>query len=234
MKNNKKGFSLIELSIVLIIIGLLVAGITGGASLIKSAELRSFMSELRNYQTAVNAYYTATGELPGSEGSSQINFTKSCLAWANMMKEGVVDVDVSAVNSDMDECTQGTENGVGAESAVSKFTSENSPTSKLKGGLYAIGYNNDMADNVIFVVAADETPGKLTAAESPSNAKTDTSSMTIKDARSVDEKMDNGIIDSGKMFGFTGPTVGEVTACDYDDTDNDSTTICNVAISIGL
>ena len=63
INTNKKGFSLIELSIVLIIIGLLVAGITGGASLIKSAELRAVMTDIRNYQTAVNAYYTSRGEL---------------------------------------------------------------------------------------------------------------------------------------------------------------------------
>ena len=58
MKNNNKGFSLIELSIVLIIIGLLIAGVTGGASLIKSAELRSQISDLRNVQTSINAFYT--------------------------------------------------------------------------------------------------------------------------------------------------------------------------------
>ncbi|MFC1659233.1 type II secretion system protein [Pseudomonadota bacterium] len=37
--NNKKGFSLIELSIVLIIIGLLVAGITSGLALVRAARI---------------------------------------------------------------------------------------------------------------------------------------------------------------------------------------------------
>ena len=60
-----KAFTLIELSIVLIIIGLLVAGITGGASLIQSAKLRSFASEIRNYRTQFNAFRVANDRWPG-------------------------------------------------------------------------------------------------------------------------------------------------------------------------
>ncbi|MES2676839.1 MAG: prepilin-type N-terminal cleavage/methylation domain-containing protein [Pseudomonadota bacterium] len=62
---KRKAFSLIELSIVLIIIGLLVAGVTGGASLIKNAELRGVASEARGYQTAVNSFYAKYSGLPG-------------------------------------------------------------------------------------------------------------------------------------------------------------------------
>ncbi len=235
--SNKKGFSLIELSIVLIIIGLLVAGITGGASLIKSAELRSFMSELRNYQTAVNAYYTATGELPGSEGSSQIATENSCLAWTNMMKEGVIDVDVSAVNSNMDACQTATDNGINANGEVTEFNSENSPTSKLKGAIYAIGYNNDIADNAIFVVGnTGEIPEQLrNGAVKNSKTHVGYSAVTIKDARTVDEKMDDGKIDSGKMYSFEGGNdAGANVTCDYNDTDNELKVKCTPAIVIGL
>ncbi len=62
---KKSAFSLIELSIVLIIIGLLIAGITGGASLIKSSELRSVMGEARGYSVAVNGFYSQYNYLPG-------------------------------------------------------------------------------------------------------------------------------------------------------------------------
>ncbi len=66
MKNKKlSAFSLIELSIVLIIIGLLVAGITGGQSLIESARARAVMNEARGYMQAVNTYFVANGRLPG-------------------------------------------------------------------------------------------------------------------------------------------------------------------------
>ncbi len=63
--NNNKAFSLIELSIVLIIIGLLVAGITGGQSLIESAKIRGLITEFRNYKQAVNAFYVLKYRMPG-------------------------------------------------------------------------------------------------------------------------------------------------------------------------
>lgn len=63
--SKKSAFSLIELSIVLIIIGLLIAGVTGGASLIRSSELRSAMGEARGYAVAVNGFYSQYNALPG-------------------------------------------------------------------------------------------------------------------------------------------------------------------------
>lgn len=62
---KKSAFSLIELSIVLIIIGLLIAGVTGGASLIKSSQLRAAISEARGYAVAVNGFYSQYSALPG-------------------------------------------------------------------------------------------------------------------------------------------------------------------------
>jgi len=44
MKN--KGFTLIELSIVLVIVGLIVAGVMAGQSIIRSAKLRSVITEV--------------------------------------------------------------------------------------------------------------------------------------------------------------------------------------------
>jgi len=62
---------LVELSIVLIIIGLLVAGVVGGSSLIKSAELRSVMSEARNYGIITNSFFVSYDALPGDIVKSQ-------------------------------------------------------------------------------------------------------------------------------------------------------------------
>ena len=62
---NILAFSLIELSIVLIIIGLLVSGIVGGASLIESAKISSLITDIRKYDQALTTFYSLKGYLPG-------------------------------------------------------------------------------------------------------------------------------------------------------------------------
>ena len=60
------GFTLIELSIVLVIIGLIVGGVLVGQDLIKAAEVRAQISQIEKYQTAVNTFRTKyNNELPG-------------------------------------------------------------------------------------------------------------------------------------------------------------------------
>jgi prepilin-type N-terminal cleavage/methylation domain-containing protein len=63
--NYKSGFTLVELSIVLMIIGLLVSGILVGKDMIRAAELRSITSEKDQIQTAVNLFKNKYLGLPG-------------------------------------------------------------------------------------------------------------------------------------------------------------------------
>lgn len=62
---KQEGFTMIELSIVLVIIGLLLAGITAGAGLIKQSELNSIVTDMRNYQSAYNAFILRYSSVPG-------------------------------------------------------------------------------------------------------------------------------------------------------------------------
>jgi prepilin-type N-terminal cleavage/methylation domain-containing protein len=59
------GFSLIELAIVLVILGLLVGGIMTGQSLIRAAELRSYYTNYEAYQSAVMNFQEKYASLPG-------------------------------------------------------------------------------------------------------------------------------------------------------------------------
>ncbi len=61
----QRGFSLVELSIVLVILGLLVGGILTGQSLIRASELRAVTTEHQRYRTAVYAFRDKYFKLPG-------------------------------------------------------------------------------------------------------------------------------------------------------------------------
>lgn len=61
----KNAFSLVELSIVLVILGLLTGGILGGQALIRAAELRSVATEYQRWITATQTFRDKYLALPG-------------------------------------------------------------------------------------------------------------------------------------------------------------------------
>ena len=67
------GFTLIELSIVLVIIGLVTGGILLGKDMIRQAELRSVLSDLTRYETAVQTFNGKYDQLPG-DMSNAVSF----------------------------------------------------------------------------------------------------------------------------------------------------------------
>jgi prepilin-type N-terminal cleavage/methylation domain-containing protein len=60
-----KAFSLIELVVVLVIIGLIVGGITSGQNLIRSAQLQSVVTDKKKYESAIAAFQERYFQLPG-------------------------------------------------------------------------------------------------------------------------------------------------------------------------
>lgn len=66
MENRAKyGFTLVELSIVLVILGLLVGGVVAGQSIIRASEIKGIIETRSKYETAVVAFRDKFRGLPG-------------------------------------------------------------------------------------------------------------------------------------------------------------------------
>jgi prepilin-type N-terminal cleavage/methylation domain-containing protein len=76
--NTKQGFTLIELSIVLVIIGLIVGGVLVGQDLIRAAGVRAQITQIEKYNQAVNTFRGKYDALPGdlnAQVASNFGFT---------------------------------------------------------------------------------------------------------------------------------------------------------------
>lgn len=64
-KSNEAGFTLVELSIVLVVIGLIIGGVLKGQEMIQSARLKSTMQQVQAIQAAHVTFKDKYGGMPG-------------------------------------------------------------------------------------------------------------------------------------------------------------------------
>ncbi|PIR38724.1 MAG: hypothetical protein COV35_06065 [Alphaproteobacteria bacterium CG11_big_fil_rev_8_21_14_0_20_39_49] len=79
-----KGFSLVELSIVIIVTGLITAGVVTGASIIKQEKLRSIILEYNLYDTAFNNFNATFKATPGDMPNAWDYWGSDCAASASL------------------------------------------------------------------------------------------------------------------------------------------------------
>lgn len=64
-QNNMKGFTLVELAIALMVIGLLIGGILKGQELVENARITRLIKDITNYHTAQAIFESTYSALPG-------------------------------------------------------------------------------------------------------------------------------------------------------------------------
>jgi prepilin-type N-terminal cleavage/methylation domain-containing protein len=62
---RKQGFTLVEVSIVLVVIGLIVGGVIAGRSMIRQSQVMSVTTDVRSYISAVQTFLQKYNALPG-------------------------------------------------------------------------------------------------------------------------------------------------------------------------
>jgi prepilin-type N-terminal cleavage/methylation domain-containing protein len=87
---RKSGFTLVELAIVLVIIGLIVGGVLAGQDLIKAAEQRAAIGQVEKLDTAVNAFRGKYNAIPGDVRTAA-NFGLTATSILTTQGNGVLD-----------------------------------------------------------------------------------------------------------------------------------------------
>lgn len=95
MKKQQGGFTLVEIAIVLVIIGLLLGGVLKGQELINSAKVKNFANDFRNIPVFIYGYQDKYRSLPGDDrdpvghlGSSAVRASTASQTQGNGVIEG--------------------------------------------------------------------------------------------------------------------------------------------------
>jgi prepilin-type N-terminal cleavage/methylation domain-containing protein len=80
MKSRQSGFTLVEIAIVLVIIGLLLGGVLKGQELINSAKIKNLLNDMNGISTAVYGYQDRYKALPGDDATAATRWAGSTTA----------------------------------------------------------------------------------------------------------------------------------------------------------
>lgn len=81
---RQAGFTLVEIAIVLVIIGLLLVGVLQGQEMIENSKTKSVVSDMKAIQAAYNAYVDRYKNFPGDEAGA----TMGNRGWAGLAATG--------------------------------------------------------------------------------------------------------------------------------------------------
>ena len=223
----QRGFSLVELSIVLVILGLLVGGVLSGQSLIRASELRAVTTEIARYQTAVytfrDKYFAIPGDMPnatsfwgnadtganGGECAAPLTDAGTGTQTCNGNGSGMFDTpsEERRVWQHLASAglIEGSYSGVGALMVAGV----NVPTSKLTNNSYRyLGevplYGKTAAGNALRV-------GRI----SSGYFGNDEGVLKAEEAWNIDKKQDDGLADSGKLFATCGADFSNLGTTPY-------------------
>ncbi len=90
---KQSGFTLIELAIVLVIIGLLLGGVLKGQELINSAKVKNMATDFKNVQVYIYGYQDKFKALPGDDGQVATHLKGATVATTGTVSNGVIQGD---------------------------------------------------------------------------------------------------------------------------------------------
>lgn len=231
----KRGFTLIELSIVLVIIGLIVGGVLVGQDLIKAAEIRATISQMEKYDTAANTFRGKYNGLPGDLLNAQNFLLQGTVANLGGNGDGLVANTVAGANANvlcgenilipqhlfsagLDPFSPTIANVQARDDACVTSTVATESTTLVPGARIGKG-------NQVFTTSTGGINYYLLAAvTSSTTALTIAQSLTAIEAFQIDSKIDDGVSSNGRVISIAPSVITTFDAGGTTATDCNSTT----------
>ena len=231
-----RGFSLVELSIVLVILGLLTGGILAGQSLIRAAELRATATESQRYVSAFNSFRDKYFALPG-DMTNATKFWGQSTACSGASATGTCDGDgngsigQSAGASTSGEIFQlwrqlalaglveGNYTGISGTTAIDSIPATNVPASKLgNAGWSVYPLPNYAGDGATYRA---DYGNQLIIGLRWVGSISEGSAFKPEEAWNIDTKMDDGKPGTGRIMPRDNVGFGVANGCTTSSSNTD-------------
>ena len=214
MKTVQKGFTLVEIAIVLVIIGLLLGGILKGQEMIAQAKIKNVVADFSGISAAYYGYQDRYRAIPGDDPNAGTRWSGAIAGGGNGVVGGTYNADcpVTAVSGTAESCTwwdhlrrAGFVAGTGAQQPFNALTGKiGVQTGDGAGGTALSGFGG-------LIVCS--------------------SNLTDKIAIAVDTQMDDGVIDKGGVRGQLhtagpNPSMSTTASGTYEETGTNVYTVC--------
>jgi prepilin-type N-terminal cleavage/methylation domain-containing protein len=252
LRHDQQGFTLVELAVVMIIIGLLIGGILKGQELIVNARVTATASQMESMSAAVNGFRDAYNAIPGDISTAQ-NRLPNCTTATfchNGGGDGIIGLGVgeAAANAAAGNGDQEASNFfihlsrgefiTGVEATANNVAVGITHPAAPIGGAFNVGDRSSGASSAGFVTARNngELNGTLwlTVVGAPgTDAGATNGPVTAGQAARIDRKLDDGAPDAGSVLASIGAanqcrvTVGGNA---YDEANNSAG--CSLAYSL--
>ena len=201
MPRQQSGFTLIEIAIVLVIIGLLLGGVLKGQELINSAKIKNVANDLNGISAAVYGYQDRYKTYPGDDSGASVRWTATP-AVANGDKGGTVTGEFCAGASDAVEAIYFWRHLRLAGFVAGDASTGEQPQNAL-GGIVGVQTST----------GANTGGGTGTAVPELGGLVVCTTNLNGKIAGAIDQQFDDGKPGSGTMRGYTQNKVPVTRGC---------------------
>ena len=230
-RGKRSAFSLVELSIVLVILGLLVGGVLTGQSLIRAAELRAVGTEYSKYSTAHQTFRDKYFAMPGDMANATAFWgrdTSNCNGhtgaagtpgtcngngngiWENGAVSATGEKFQYWSHLTLAGLIEGTYTGLASSTHVNGCNSSNCPKSRLGNAVWGNAYTDNSTGANGNIFAINYIPyylvGQITTTFNSGSI------LKPEEAWNIDTKLDDGMPARGSIHSHGVPNTACTTA----------------------